>query len=54
MHQAVGAPAKTALFAQLGCRFEHARCLELAGDVAGAGAEYQRLGAIPALTGIGE
>ncbi len=44
----------TALFAQLGCRFEHARCLELAGDVAAARAEYQRLGAIPALTRIGE
>jgi uncharacterized protein HemY len=44
----------TALFAQLGCRFEHARCLELAGDVAAARTEYQRLGAIPALTRIGE
>jgi class 3 adenylate cyclase/tetratricopeptide (TPR) repeat protein len=44
----------SARFAQLGCRFEHARCLELAGDVAAARAEYQRLGAIPALTRIGE
>ena len=26
----------TALFARLGCRFEHARCLELGGDLAGA------------------
>jgi hypothetical protein len=44
----------TALFAQLGCRFEHARCLELAGDVAAARTEYQRLGAMPALTRIGD
>jgi class 3 adenylate cyclase/tetratricopeptide (TPR) repeat protein len=44
----------TALFARLGCRFEHARCLELAGDVGAARAAYERLGAIPALTRIGE
>lgn len=44
----------TALFAKLGCRFEHARCLELAGDTGAARSEYERLGAIPALTRIGE
>ena len=43
----------TAGFAALGCRFEHARCLELAGDVAAARAVYERLGAIPALERVG-
>ena len=43
----------TALFAQLGCRFEHARCLELAGDVGAARAAYEQLGAIPALERVG-
>jgi hypothetical protein len=43
----------TACFAELGCRFEHARCLELAGDVDAARAEYERLGAIPALERVG-
>ncbi|HYX85868.1 MAG TPA: adenylate/guanylate cyclase domain-containing protein [Gaiellales bacterium] len=39
----------TDAFARLGCAFEHARCLELQGDVAAAQAVYQRLGAEPAL-----
>jgi tetratricopeptide (TPR) repeat protein len=43
----------TAGFAALGCRFEHARCLELAGDVAAARAVYERVGAIPALERVG-
>ena len=43
----------TAAFSALGCRFEHARCLELAGDVAAARAVYERLGAIPALERVG-
>jgi hypothetical protein len=41
-------------FGRLGCHFERARCLELAGDLNGARRVYERLGAIPALTGIGE
>ena len=41
-------------FGRLGCQFERARCLELAGDLNGARSAYERLGAIPALTGIGE
>ena len=40
-------------FAVLGCRFEHARCLELLGDRAAARAEYERLGALPALARVG-
>jgi tetratricopeptide (TPR) repeat protein len=43
----------TAAFAELGCRFERARCLELAGDVAAARTEYERLGALPALERVG-
>ncbi len=43
----------TKAFAQLGCRFERARCLEIAGDVAAAREEYERLGAIPALERAG-
>ena len=43
----------TAAFAALGCRFEHARCLELAGDLAAAREVYERLGAIPALERVG-
>ncbi len=40
-------------FAALGCRFERARCRELLGDVGAARAEYERLGAIPALERVG-
>jgi len=43
----------TRAFADLGCRFERARCLELAGDVAAAREEYELLGAIPALERAG-
>jgi len=43
----------TKAFGQLGCRFERARCLEIAGDVAAAREEYERLGAIPALERAG-
>ena len=43
----------TRAFAELGCRFERARCLELAGDLAAAREEYERLGAIPALERAG-
>ena len=43
----------TRAFADLGCRFERARCLELAGDVVAAREEYERLGAIPALERAG-
>jgi len=40
-------------FHRLGCRFERARCLELLGDRAAARAEYERLGAMPALARVG-
>jgi hypothetical protein len=43
----------TKLFAELGCRFEHARCLEIAGDVVAARRVYEQLGAIPALERVG-
>ncbi len=43
----------TRAFAELGCRFERARCLELAGDIAAAREAYERLGAIPALERAG-
>jgi class 3 adenylate cyclase/tetratricopeptide (TPR) repeat protein len=36
-------------FAQLGCEFEHARCLELGGDAEAAWAVYERMGASPAM-----
>jgi len=36
-------------FARLGCEFEHARCLELAGDGDAARAVYARMGAVPAM-----
>ena len=39
----------TAAFARLGCEFEHARCLEIAGDCEAARAVYERMGAAPAL-----
>jgi class 3 adenylate cyclase len=43
----------TAGFQRLGCVFEHARCLELAGDTAAAARVYRRLGAAPALHRLG-
>jgi len=42
-----------AVFAELGCDFEHARCRELLGDVAAARSVYERVGAIPALERVG-
>ena len=36
-------------FARLGCEFEHARCLEIAGDGEAARAVYARMGAVPAM-----
>ena len=36
-------------FARLGCEFEHARCLEIAGDGAAAREVYARMGAAPAM-----
>jgi hypothetical protein len=38
-----------AAYRQLGCTFEHARCLELLGRVPEARAVYELLGAEPAL-----
>jgi tetratricopeptide (TPR) repeat protein len=39
----------TQAFARLGCEFEHARCLEIAGDGEAARAVYARMGALPAI-----
>jgi len=39
----------TEAFARLGCEFEHARCLEIAGDGAAARAVYARMAATPAM-----
>ena len=39
----------TEAFARLGCEFEHARCLEIAGDGEAARAVYTRMGAAPAV-----
>ena len=39
----------TEAFARLGCRFEHARCLEIAGECEAARAVYTRMGAAPAV-----
>jgi class 3 adenylate cyclase/tetratricopeptide (TPR) repeat protein len=39
----------TEAFARLGCEFEHARCLEIAGDGEAARAVYARMGAAPAI-----
>jgi tetratricopeptide (TPR) repeat protein len=39
----------TEAFARLGCEFEHARCLEIAGECDAARAVYERMGAVPAL-----
>jgi tetratricopeptide (TPR) repeat protein len=39
----------TAAFARLGCEFEHARCMEIAGDCDAARAVYERMRAAPAL-----
>jgi tetratricopeptide (TPR) repeat protein len=36
-------------FARLGCEFEHARCLEIAGESEAARAVYARMGAAPAM-----
>jgi class 3 adenylate cyclase/tetratricopeptide (TPR) repeat protein len=40
-------------FERLGCRFEHARCLELLGRGDAARHVYRRLGATPALASVG-
>ncbi len=40
-------------FEQLGCAFEHARCLELQGHLGRARRAYERLGAAPALARLG-
>jgi tetratricopeptide (TPR) repeat protein len=42
-----------AAFERLGCRFEHARCLELQGHAERARGVYDRLGAAPALARAG-
>ena len=39
----------TEAFARLGCEFEHARCLEIAGDGEAARAVYARMAAAPAM-----
>jgi class 3 adenylate cyclase/tetratricopeptide (TPR) repeat protein len=39
----------TEAFARLGCDFEHARCLEIAGECDAARAVYERMGAAPAI-----
>ncbi len=39
----------TEAFARLGCEFEHARCLEIAGDGEAARTVYERMGAAPAM-----
>ena len=39
----------TEAFARLGCEFEHARCLEIAGDGAAARVVYARMAATPAM-----
>ena len=39
----------TEAFARLGCEFEHARCLEIAGDGAAARVVYARMAAAPAM-----
>ena len=39
----------TEAFARLGCEFEHARCLEIAGECEAARAVYTRMGAAPAV-----
>jgi tetratricopeptide (TPR) repeat protein len=39
----------TEAFGRLGCEFEHARCLEIAGDGEAARAVYVRMGAVPAM-----
>ena len=39
----------TEAFARLGCEFEHARCLEIAGDDEAARAVYARMSAAPAM-----
>ena len=40
-------------FTALGCRFEQARCLELAGQAASARRTFERLAAEPSLARIG-
>jgi hypothetical protein len=39
----------TEAFARLGCEFEHARCLEIAGDGEAAQNVFARMGAAPAM-----